>query len=92
MADDDHRPLERLQRLLQRVARPHVEVVRRLVEDQHVDALRHQPGQRRPAALAAGELADLLIDLLAVEPEAAEQVAHRLLGRRPGRRPARRRG
>ena len=79
MADDDGRALELQQRLLQRIARPQIEVVGRLVEHQHVDALGHQPGQGRPALLAAGQVADTLIHLIADQAETAQQVAHALL-------------
>ena len=80
VADDDRRALELLQRLFQRVAGPEVEVVGRLVEDQHVGAVDGELRERRPAPLAAGELLHRLLDDLAVQAEAAEQVAHLLLG------------
>ena len=54
-------------------------MVGRLVEDQHVDAVRDELGQGRPAAFAAGELVHGLMDLIADQAEAAQKIAHRLL-------------
>ena len=47
----------------------HVEVVGRLVEQQHVGAGLQHLGQVHPVALAAGELADLLLLIRAPEVE-----------------------
>src|SRR3546814_6236125 len=52
VADDDHRPLIGVQRLHQRLAGVDVEVVRRLVEDQHVRRLARDQRQRKPGPLA----------------------------------------
>ena len=49
------------QRVLERAQRVHVEVVGRLVEQQHVAAALEHLGQVQPVALAARELADLLL-------------------------------
>ena len=58
------------QRLFQRPQRVHVEVVRRLVEQQQVAAATQQLGQVDAVPLAAGQLADLplLVRPLEVEP------------------------
>ena len=48
-------------------------MVGRLVQHQHVHALRHQPRQRCPAALAAAEVAYPLVYLVAHQPEPAQQ-------------------
>ena len=72
------------QRVLERLAALDVEVVRRLVEDQHVRARVHEDRERQPLALAAGEADDRLLGVLAGEQEAAEQRA-RLVRRQPRR-------
>ena len=83
VGDEQHRALERLQRVLQRLAALDVEVVGRLVEDQHVGAAADEDRERQSAALAAGEARERLFGLLAGEQEPAEQRA-RLVGRQPG--------
>ena len=80
MGDEDDRPLELQQRVLERLAALDVEVVGRLVEDQDVGAGGDQDRQREPPLLAAGDVAELLLGVGAGEEEAAEQVA-RLLAR-----------
>ena len=72
--DEEHRPRERLERGLERLAALEVEVVRRLVEDEEVRARRDEQREREPPPLAAGERRDrLLVRLPAGEEEAAEQ-------------------
>ena len=66
-------PGKRLDRLLQRLARRDVQVVGRLVEEQHVGRPEQQLGQRHPALLAAREHPDLLLDIGLREQEAAQQ-------------------
>ena len=68
-------PVEPAQRVLERLARVDVQVVRGLVEDQHVRARRHQDRERQPPALAARQPVERLLGLLAAEQEAAEQGA-----------------
>ena len=68
-----HRALELGQRVLERLAALDVEVVGRLVEDQHVGAGGDEDRQREPPLLAAGDVAELLLDVGAGEEEAAEQ-------------------
>ena len=75
MADDQDGPLELADRPLERLARPDVEVVRRLVQDQEVRGRGGQPGQGGLGLLAAGELADRLEDDLAAQAEPAQEVA-----------------
>ncbi len=62
---------------LQRAQRLDVEIVGRLVEQQHVAAALEQLGQVQPIALAAGELTDDLLLIGAAEVE-ARHVAARL--------------
>ncbi len=69
--------------VLQRLSGVEVEVVGRLVEDQHVRLRRHQDGERQAAPLAAGQPRHRLLGLLAREEEAAEQRA-RLAGGEAG--------
>ena len=82
---DDHRAAgEREQRLLERAQRVDVEVVGRLVEQQHVAAAAQQLRQVHAVALAARERADLALLVGALEVEAGHvgaRVASR--GRRP---------
>ena len=61
VADDHGAAGEAQQRLLQRAQRVDVEVVGRLVEQQQVAAAVQQLGQVDAVALAAGEVADLLL-------------------------------
>src|SRR5436190_2010352 len=60
MRDDQHRARELEQRLLQRPQRLDVEVVGRLVEQQHVRPGAQHLREMQPPALAARELADRL--------------------------------
>ena len=53
-------------------------MVRRLVEDQEVDALVHQHTQPQAALFAAGELADRLVNVVALKQERAQPVTRRL--------------
>ena len=55
VGDQQQRARERLQRRLERLAALEVEVVGRLVEDQHVGARVDEDRQRQPPALAAGQ-------------------------------------
>ncbi len=64
VADDHDRALELAQGVFQRFAGPEVEMIRRLIQDEHIDARGHQPSQARPAAFAAAEFLDRLIDLI----------------------------
>src|SRR5262245_27730680 len=61
VADHHHRAGELEQRVLQGAQRLHVEVVRRLVEQQHVRADGERLGEMQAAALAAREVADQLL-------------------------------
>ena len=83
MGDQDDRALEGGERVLERLAALDVEVVGRLVEDQHVGARGDQDRQREPPLLAAGDVVERLLGVGAGEEEAAEQVA-RLLAAEPG--------
>ncbi|KAF1049442.1 MAG: hypothetical protein GAK34_02062 [Delftia tsuruhatensis] len=71
MGDHQHRARVLQQRIFQRAQRFHVQVVRGFVQQQHVAALDQRLGQVQAAALAAGEVADLLLLVLSVEVEAA---------------------
>ena len=57
VAGDDHRARPGVEQVLQRGERVGVEVVGRLVEQQHVRLAGEQPQHLQPAALAAGEVA-----------------------------------
>ena len=59
---EQHRAVERVDRVLERLAALDVEMVRGLVEHQHVRPARDQPGERQAAALAARQHLDLAVD------------------------------
>ena len=63
------------QRLLQRAQRLDVQIVGGLIEQQHVAAGAQHLGEVHAVALAAGELADQLLLLRALEVEAADVAA-----------------
>ena len=63
-------PLYSSKRLGQRLDGIDVEMVARLVENQHVVVAQQQPRQAEPGALAAGEHRDRLLDVRAAEQQA----------------------
>src|SRR5262249_12261854 len=69
VADDDGAAGEVLERLLQRAQRVDVEIVGRLVEQQHVRPRLEHLGEVHAVALAARERADLLLLVGALEVE-----------------------
>src|SRR6266516_4639773 len=69
VADDDRAAGEILERLLERAQGVDIEVVGRLVEEEHIGAGFEHLGEMHPVALAAGELADLLLLVRAAEIE-----------------------
>ena len=69
VADDDGAAGEILQRLFERAQRIDVEIVGRLVEQQHVGAGLEHLGEMHAVALAARERADLLLLIGALEIE-----------------------
>ena len=75
VGDEQQRAGEGLQRGLERLAALEVEVVGRLVEDQHVGPGVDEDGQRQAPALAAREPVERLLGLLAAEQEPPEQRA-----------------
>ncbi len=70
MADDDHSARPGADRVVQAVPRVQVEVVGRLVKQQHAGATQELRGQAQQHRLAAGQLADPPVqrDLLKPEP------------------------
>src|SRR5690606_23035319 len=72
VADHQRHARELQQRILERTQRLHVEIVGRLVEQQHVAALQQRLGQVQTAALTAGERADQLLLVRALEVETAD--------------------
>src|SRR5438477_8786079 len=69
VTDDHDAPGEVEQRLLERAERVHVEIVRRLVEEQHVDAGAEALAEMHAVALATGKVPDLLLLVRATEVE-----------------------
>src|SRR6059036_1598374 len=72
VADDEHAAGEFEQRVLERPQRFHVQVVGRLVQQQHVASGEHRLREVHPAALAAVERAQLLLLVGALDVEPAE--------------------
>ncbi len=70
VGDQDERARELEQALLEHLERRDVEVVGRLVEDQQVGGLEHQPREQDARLLAAREPADRRVELLGAEQEA----------------------
>ena len=70
MRHEHERAGELEQALLEHLERRDVEVVRRLVEEQQVGGLEHQPREHGARLLAAGEPADRRLELLGAEEEA----------------------
>ena len=83
MRDEEHRALELLQRDVQRVDRLEVEVVRRLVEHEHVRLLQHDPAEQQPRGLAARQRLGRLEPFFAAEQHLPEQAVN-VLPRRVG--------
>src|SRR3989454_179810 len=69
VADDGHAPREIEHGLLERTQGVDVEIVRRLVEQEHVPAGTQELREMHAVALAAGEVADLLLLIRAAEIE-----------------------
>ena len=81
VCDEQDRPGERLQRLLELLDRREVEVVGRLIEHQQVHPARLQQRERGPGALARRERRRRTAHVVLAQPELREQRAH--LGGRP---------
>ena len=79
MADDDHAAGERLEPCLQRAQRVDVQVVGRLVEQQHVAAGLEQLGEVDAVPLPSRQRADELLLVSAAEVEARHVRARREL-------------
>src|SRR5699024_3052342 len=75
VGDQDDRSLIGAQRVEDLLARGRIEVVGRLVQQQHVGRRGHQAGQCQPGPLTAREGARRLVELRAGEHERAEQPA-----------------
>src|SRR5438477_120693 len=69
VTDDHDAPGEVEQRLLERAERVHVEIVRRLVEEQHVAARAEELAEMHAVALATGKVPDLLLLVRPTEVE-----------------------
>ena len=79
VADHQDRSRKLAQRILERAQRLDVEVVRRLVEQQHVRPDQQRLRQVQASAFAAGERSDQLLLIAALEVEAPEIGARRHL-------------
>ena len=72
MTGEQHRSAPRQQDAAQIGRRVIVQMVRGLIEKQHVGGAQQQPGQRQPGALAAGDLAREAIGRQVVQAEACK--------------------
>src|SRR5262245_39632556 len=79
VADEDHRAVEFAKRFFERVAGPQIEMIRRLVENQHVRIRRGEPSERRSVSLSAAQAADALKDHVAGDAKASQKVSPLLL-------------
>ncbi len=70
--DEDHGRVERGQLALEPLEALHVEVVRRLVEEEQVGIGRERPRERRACELAAREGIERAVEVGVTEPEAAQ--------------------
>ena len=75
MGGHEQRPRQRRQEALEPDDRLDVEMVRRLVHEQHVGATEQDAGHRHAHFPPAGQVADIAVDPLVVEPEAKEHFA-----------------
>ena len=73
MGDDDQRARPAVEIVLDHRQRVDVEVVGRLVEQQHVRLVEQQPQELQPTALAAGQIVQRRGELVPGEPEVLEQ-------------------
>ena len=80
--DDDDRAVKLRERRLERLTRVDVKVVGRLVEHEEVHLGENELAERQPCALAAAELRDREIDVLAHKAKARESISDRQLGHR----------
>ena len=81
VADDEQRPAVLPEEPHQPLLGVDVEVVRRLVEAQHVAAGEQDPGQLDPPALAARQHADREVDAVLVDPQPGRHRPRLALGR-----------
>ena len=72
VTDDNHVPLESRERFLQQSQRTKIEIVRWLIENQHVAAVLQNPRQQHAAAFTAAQLINLRIDPLLGEKKSAQ--------------------
>ena len=77
MRDDEQRAGPAVEDVLERGQRLDVEVVGRLVEQQHVGLVHQQPGQLQPTPLATGQVRHPGLLAAAGEPEPLRQLARR---------------
>src|SRR5207302_1481642 len=73
--DEEDGADEAVERRLELLDRLEVEMVRRLVEDEAVDAARAEEGERRAASLAGGERGAGPVDVVGAEAELRQQRA-----------------
>uniref|UniRef100_A0A6J7M938 Unannotated protein n=1 Tax=freshwater metagenome TaxID=449393 RepID=A0A6J7M938_9ZZZZ len=83
VGDDEQRAPVRPQEAHQPVLRVHVEVVRWLVEQQHVGTGEQDPGELHPAALAAGQVLHREVQTVCLQAETRRDRTRLAVGRVP---------
>ncbi len=78
VGDGQDGPLEFFDIALEPLHRVHVEVVRRLVEQQDIRLLEQQPREIHARLLAAGEAVEVLLPLRGRDAEAVADLVHRV--------------
>ena len=79
VGDDDERAAVTLQIAFQPFERTDVQVVRRLIQQQHVRLLQQQRSHSEPRAFAAGEGAHRLVQVVVRKSEAAQDALQALV-------------
>src|SRR5438309_2197758 len=73
VANRDDRPLVGVERCFQSFTGRNVKVVRRFVEQQHIDARVDQLRQREPSFLSTGKIAHMLVNVVAKKKKLCEK-------------------
>src|SRR5262249_45779725 len=77
VSHEDHGATELEQNILQHIQRRHIEIVRRLIQNQNIRALEHQTRNQQTALLTTGQLSNRLIHLI-VSKKKASKIALRM--------------
>ena len=84
VTDEEHGPLVVLERLLEHLLGGNVQVVRRLVEHQQIGGLEHHAAERDTPLLAAAQVPNFFLHVVALEEELAQERPQLLVALRGG--------